>query len=70
VRWPPAWELVSCKRGSWKGAAVQRGLESGIRGLGIVRNRYQETSSEDTAYWKNLACSVVICRSWKSSIIL
>jgi hypothetical protein len=37
------------KRGSWKGAAVQRRLEPGSRGLTIVRSRYQVNTSEDTA---------------------
>jgi hypothetical protein len=26
----------SCNRGSWKGAAIQRGLEPGNRGVAIV----------------------------------
>jgi hypothetical protein len=34
---------------SWKAAAVQGGLEHGSRGIAIVRSRYQETFSEDTA---------------------
>jgi hypothetical protein len=36
---------------SWKGAAVQRVLETGNRGLTAVRNLYQVTTSEDTAGW-------------------
>jgi hypothetical protein len=52
VKWPSAWELVGCNRGSWKGAAVQRGLEPGSRGLAVIRSRYQATTSEDTAGWK------------------
>jgi hypothetical protein len=32
---------------SWKGAAFQRGLEPGSRGMTIVRSRYQETASGD-----------------------
>jgi hypothetical protein len=53
MKWPPAWELVS-----WKGAASQRGPESGIRGRVIVKSRYRETSSEDTAGWKRFGvCS-------------
>jgi hypothetical protein len=50
------------KRRSWKGAAVQRGLEPGSRGIAIVRSRYQETSSEDTEGWKRLS---VIFKAWK-----
>jgi hypothetical protein len=55
VKWP----LVSCKkRRSWKGATIQRGLESGSRGLATVRSRYHTTTSEDTAGWKRLdVCS-------------
>jgi hypothetical protein len=42
------------KMDSWKGAAVQRGLEPGRRGLAIVRSRYQAATSEDIAGWKAL----------------
>jgi hypothetical protein len=40
---------IEARRGSWKGVTVQRGLEHGRRGITIVINSYQETSSEDTA---------------------
>jgi hypothetical protein len=43
---------VSRNIGSWKGAAIQRGFEHGSRGIAIVRSRYQEMFSEDTAGWK------------------
>jgi hypothetical protein len=33
---------------SWKGAAIERGLESRSRGIVIVRSCYQTTTSEDT----------------------
>jgi hypothetical protein len=59
VKGPPAWELVSSSRGSWKEAVVQRGLEHGSRGIATVSSRYQETFSEATAGWKNLACALV-----------
>jgi hypothetical protein len=36
---------------SWKGAAIQRGLERGGRRISIVRSRYEATASEDTAGW-------------------
>jgi hypothetical protein len=36
------------------GAAVQRGLEPGSRGITIVICRYQERAGEDTADWKRL----------------
>jgi hypothetical protein len=53
-----------------KGAAVQRGLESGNRGIAIVRFPYQETSSDDTAYRKHLKCALVICKVCKLAILL
>jgi hypothetical protein len=34
------------------GAAVQRGLEPGSRGIAIVRSRYRETYGEDTEDWE------------------
>jgi hypothetical protein len=40
---------------SWKGDAVQRGLEPGSIGLTIARSRCQATTSEDTAGWKILS---------------
>jgi hypothetical protein len=55
---------------SWKGAAVQTGLEPGSRGIAIVRSRYQATTSEDTVAWKrqrdfakcvNCDSGIVIC---------
>jgi hypothetical protein len=42
------------KRWSWNGAAGQRILEPGSSGIDIVRNRYQETSNEDTDVFKRL----------------
>jgi hypothetical protein len=39
---------------NWKGAAVQRGLEPGRRGIAIVRSRYQATTSQDTVGWRTL----------------
>jgi hypothetical protein len=33
---------VSVKESSWKGAAVQRGLEPGSRGIAIVTSHYQQ----------------------------
>jgi hypothetical protein len=49
-------QLVRCKWvirkttevSSWKGAAVQSGLQHGNKGIIIVRSRCQETSNEDT----------------------
>jgi hypothetical protein len=46
------------KIGSWNGAAGQRIPEPGNRGIAIVRNRYQEISSDYTAGCKRLGvCS-------------
>jgi hypothetical protein len=47
------------KAESWKGAAVQRGLEYGRKEIAVVRSCYQETSSENTAGWKrrSMCCS-------------
>jgi hypothetical protein len=67
VKWPPAWELVSCNKGSWKGAAVQRGLEHGSKRIFIVRSRFQETSSEDAV---DVTYSVAICKMWKSAMMV
>jgi hypothetical protein len=53
--------MTLTKRGSWKGAAVQRGPEPGSKEIVIVRNRYQKPTSEDIASWKNLVCGLVIC---------
>jgi hypothetical protein len=39
------------------------GVENGSRGIAIVRNQYQETSSEDSAGWgKCLMFTAVICK--------
>jgi hypothetical protein len=47
---------------SWMGAAVERGHETGSRGITIVKRRYQATTSEDSAGW--------FCEVWKSAIAL
>jgi hypothetical protein len=61
VKRPPAWELVICKNRELE-AAIRRGLETGNRGMAIVRNRYQATTSEDIAGWKRL-------RVWASDLL-
>jgi hypothetical protein len=43
------------------GAAVQRGLEPGSRGITIVRSRYQATTNEDIAGWKIFSALFVKC---------
>jgi hypothetical protein len=55
------------RRGSWKEAAIQRGLDDGNRGTAIVRRHYQEMSSEDTADLERIS---VICKVWKSVMAL
>jgi hypothetical protein len=60
------------KRGSWKGAAVQGGLEPGSRGTAIVRSRYQATTSEDIAGWErhSVCCNDFIKCGDSSSVIV
>jgi hypothetical protein len=43
--------------------------KEGSSGIAIVRNRYQETFSEDTGGWKT-ACAIVSRKMWKSAIVL
>jgi hypothetical protein len=43
------------ERGSWKGAAIQRGLDPGNRRISTVRSRYQGAVGESTADWKRLS---------------
>jgi hypothetical protein len=45
------WESVR-KKGNWKGAAIQRGLEPGSLRISIVRSYYQGMAVEDTAGWR------------------
>jgi hypothetical protein len=65
--------LCPCKgviRRTIEGRVVQlAGSRSseGSREIAIVRSRYQEMSSEDTAGWERLR---VICTVWKSAIVL
>jgi hypothetical protein len=56
------WESVK-KRDSWE-ATVQRGQESGRKGLALVRRSYQAVTSEDTAGRK------IFVRVWKSAMAL
>jgi hypothetical protein len=41
---------------SWKGAAIQSGLEHRSRGVAIVGSRYQENTSEDCNRLRTLVC--------------
>jgi hypothetical protein len=54
---------------SWKGTAVQMGLEPRCRGIAIVRSRFQATTSEDSAGWK-LACVLPNYKMWKLAMEL
>jgi hypothetical protein len=52
-----------------EGAAVQKGLEPGGRGIALVRSRYEEKSSEVIAGWKRLGvCAIVICKVWRPAM--
>jgi hypothetical protein len=70
VKWPPAWELVSCNGGSWKGAAIQRVYEQKSTGISTVKIRYQASTSEGTEGWKDLACALVFCEVWRLAMAL
>jgi hypothetical protein len=49
----PCQEVIRRTTGaSWKGAAIQGGLESRSRRMAIVRSHYQGMAGEDTAGWK------------------
>jgi hypothetical protein len=48
------WDAVK-KRNKWKEDVFQKELERGSRGITVVRSRYQKTSSENTAGWKDSA---------------
>jgi hypothetical protein len=50
-------------------AGSDRPLEQGSRGITIVRSRYQERSTEDTADGKRTYAGV-ICKVWKLAIVL
>jgi hypothetical protein len=54
------------ERVCWKGAAVQRGLQRGSRGIALVRSRYHKTSSEYTVTWKkySVCCRVLECYTY------
>jgi hypothetical protein len=59
------------KSGSWKGAGIQTGFESGSRGIAIVRRHYQGTVGEDTAVWKILRLYASdLLNAWKSAMAL
>jgi hypothetical protein len=60
IRWP-----IEARIDSWKGAAFERGLELGSRGIAIVRSRYQETSSNRL---RTLMCVTVICKVRRSTL--
>jgi hypothetical protein len=62
VKWP---------RVSWKGAAIQRGLQPGGRGIAVVKSRYQETSSNRLRTLMYVCvCVTVICKVCRSAMAL
>jgi hypothetical protein len=48
-----AWATVK-KSDSLEGAAVEKGLQPGNKGITVVRSRYRAPTSEDTEDWKGL----------------
>jgi hypothetical protein len=49
---------------SWKGAAIQRGLEHGSRGIAIVAAVTRQLLMKALQAGKDLVCAVVICKVW------
>jgi hypothetical protein len=64
VKWPPAWELVSCNKGSWKGAAVQKELEQESRGIAMLEAVTRKRLVKTLQAVKDLACALVIYKVW------
>jgi hypothetical protein len=56
--------------GSWKEAAIQRGLKHRSRGIASVRSGYLAITSEDATNWEYLVCVVAICRVCKLAMVL
>jgi hypothetical protein len=49
----------------WKGAAIQRGLEHGSKGIGIVEAVTRQLLMKALQAGKDLVCAVVIRKMWK-----
>jgi hypothetical protein len=48
----------------WKGAAIQRGLEHGSRGIAIVGAVKRQLLVKTLQAGKHLGCVLVICKAW------
>jgi hypothetical protein len=55
---------------SWKGAAIQRGLERGNEGIAIVKPVTRQLLVKTVRAGKDLACALVICKVWRSAMAL
>jgi hypothetical protein len=66
LRFSPC-ELLLLEAGSW-GTRIVR--EPRVRGTSAVRSRYQATTGEDTADWKDLVRDVVNCRECELMIAI
>jgi hypothetical protein len=53
-----------------KGAAIQRGLKSGSRGIATVKAVTRQILVKALEAGKDLACALVIFKMWKLSIEL
>jgi hypothetical protein len=53
-----------------KGAAIQRGLEHGSRGIAIVGVVTRQLLVKTLQAGKDLACALVICKVWKLVTVL
>jgi hypothetical protein len=75
----PCWDIMTgtfwgnqsvARMLSWKRAAIQRGSESGSRGIAIVRSRYQKMIRGDCNGLRTLIRVIVICKVWGSAMVL
>jgi hypothetical protein len=55
---------------SWKGAAIQRGLEHRSRGIAIVGAIIRQLLVTTLQAGNDLACPLVICKVWRSAMAL
>jgi hypothetical protein len=51
-------ETTEARSGSWKGAAIQRGLEPSSTGIATASSCYQATTSEDITGWKRISVNL------------
>jgi hypothetical protein len=62
--------ITHSKRDSWKGAAVQKGLQHGSRGIAIVKAVIRKRLANILQAGKDLACAAVIFKVWKTATVL